>query len=244
MVNAADRFNDLTYSIVDWVQANRPAVDIEDITDLATCMGHSPLDPAELAIVAAAYERACSIVNQIASQIPTTQEQPPAAAPKNNAEKMSLTDAISNLLHLQAKGEQYTSQRKLADQIGCGATLVGDAIRETPELQRWAADKGKKTATVQALPNDDRHIPAAPVQDTAAELDAEALRNDPALMDKALQELKSQAEKQYSDQPEMKQGILDAIDSPAEDIDRAKLITLLRDQLQDDRRQKVLSNDR
>jgi hypothetical protein len=52
--------------------------------------------------------------------------------------KMTWQDAADRLERFRAQGEPFTSQPKLAKQLGCSPGTVNTAIRETPSLHGWA----------------------------------------------------------------------------------------------------------
>jgi hypothetical protein len=47
-------------------------------------------------------------------------------------------EVAERLERLRRQGERFTSQRKLAKQIGCSSATVNKAIRNTPSLRAWA----------------------------------------------------------------------------------------------------------
>jgi hypothetical protein len=51
---------------------------------------------------------------------------------------MSWQEVAERLTRLRRQGEQFTSQHKLAAQLGCSSGTVTKAIWNTPELQPWA----------------------------------------------------------------------------------------------------------
>jgi hypothetical protein len=51
---------------------------------------------------------------------------------------MPWREAAERMDRLRALGEPYTSQEKLASQIGCAPSTVNRAIHETPSLRGWA----------------------------------------------------------------------------------------------------------
>ena len=54
------------------------------------------------------------------------------------ASGMSWQEVAKRLEELRKQGEPFTSQRKLAKDLGCSASWVNKAIKETPALHGWA----------------------------------------------------------------------------------------------------------
>jgi hypothetical protein len=65
---------------------------------------------------------------------------PPASEP---AERLSWQEVADRLERLRAQGEPFTSQGKLAEQLGCSTATIHKAITRTPALQRWAKPEGQ-----------------------------------------------------------------------------------------------------
>jgi hypothetical protein len=51
---------------------------------------------------------------------------------------MPWTEAADRLKRLREQGDLYTSQHKLADQLGCSPATINKAIDNTPDLRAWA----------------------------------------------------------------------------------------------------------
>ncbi|MCI0350195.1 MAG: hypothetical protein L0Z53_12295, partial [Acidobacteriales bacterium] len=51
---------------------------------------------------------------------------------------MKWPDVAQRLDRLRLQGEPFSSQQKLAEQLGCSAATINRAIRETPRLKPWA----------------------------------------------------------------------------------------------------------
>src|SRR5262249_11917813 len=60
-------------------------------------------------------------------------------------------DAAERMTRLRAQGDPWTSQRKIAEQIGCSTTTVNKAIRNTPKLQPWAKPQTATACRAQSL---------------------------------------------------------------------------------------------
>lgn len=68
----------------------------------------------------------------------------PTADDNGNAagEGMSWEKVAERLGELKGQGVPFTSQRKMAVQIGCKLTVLNKAIQKTPDLQPWARSNG------------------------------------------------------------------------------------------------------
>jgi hypothetical protein len=53
-------------------------------------------------------------------------------------EGMTWQKAAERMKRLRDRGDQWTSQHKLAKQFGCSSGTINKAIKNTPELQNWA----------------------------------------------------------------------------------------------------------
>jgi hypothetical protein len=47
-------------------------------------------------------------------------------------------EAAERLERLRAQGEPFTTQAKMADQLGCSSAMINKAIKNTPKLRTWA----------------------------------------------------------------------------------------------------------
>jgi biotin operon repressor len=63
----------------------------------------------------------------------------------------SWQEVAKRLERLRAQGEPWTSQHKLAEQIGCSSGTINKAIRETPELRSWAKRQTAAAPRAQGL---------------------------------------------------------------------------------------------
>jgi hypothetical protein len=53
-------------------------------------------------------------------------------------EGMPWREAADRMERLRTQGERFTSQQKLAEQLGCSAATIHKAIQNTPSLREWA----------------------------------------------------------------------------------------------------------
>ena len=99
---------------------------------------------------------------------------------KPPSDGMSWQEAAERLRELRKQGEPFTSQAKMAKQIGCSSATVNRAIKETPSLQAWAKPKeaAPKTkslgkAVLGTVPQDTEADPTAvlPPDDLDAAMD-------------------------------------------------------------------------
>jgi hypothetical protein len=67
------------------------------------------------------------------------------------ASAMMWQEAAEKMERLRSQGEAFTSQHKLAAQLGCSSGTINKAIRETPELQAWAKRQTEGTPRAQSL---------------------------------------------------------------------------------------------
>src|SRR5262249_27773469 len=79
------------------------------------------------------------------------QEGQPATPLAAQAKQMSWQEAAERMKRLRAQGEPWTSQKKLADQLGCSSATINKAIEKTPELQSWAKPQTVALPKAQSL---------------------------------------------------------------------------------------------
>lgn len=71
---------------------------------------------------------------------------------------MNWQEVRDRLLVIVKSGQKYTSERKLAEPIGCSPNTVGRAIDETPCLQDWASERRRKPRTYEWSDRDNQSI--------------------------------------------------------------------------------------
>jgi biotin operon repressor len=64
---------------------------------------------------------------------------------------MTWQEAAERMKRMFEQGVKYTSQRKLADAIGCSPATINNAIRETPSLHNWARYKKSSKPKAQSI---------------------------------------------------------------------------------------------
>lgn len=77
--------------------------------------------------------------------------------------RMSSEEATKRLLALRLQGLRYTSQPRLAAQIGCGVATVNKAIRGSSELQSWMQQTRAPQGAPKAI-----SLASAPLADSCA----------------------------------------------------------------------------
>ena len=70
----------------------------------------------------------------------SSQSQPEVEAPPTELQRMGMSwqEVAERLERLRSQGEAFTSQGRLAKQLGCSSGTVNKAIRHTQSLQTWA----------------------------------------------------------------------------------------------------------
>jgi hypothetical protein len=64
---------------------------------------------------------------------------------------MTWQEAAKRMKRLQAQGEGWTSQQKMAEKFGCSSGTINKAIKRTPELQNWAKRQSTTAPRAQSL---------------------------------------------------------------------------------------------
>ncbi|MCA9171146.1 MAG: hypothetical protein KDB23_25915 [Planctomycetales bacterium] len=73
--------------------------------------------------------------------------------PTTRSVKMNKDD-VKQILHQKVKnGERYSSNRKLADEIGCGPAVVNRAINSDPALKEWSTKLPAPSIGIPTYPN-------------------------------------------------------------------------------------------
>jgi hypothetical protein len=78
-----------------------------------------------------------------------TNPNPQASAEETTG--ITWQQAAERLNRLRQQGEPWTSQRKLAKQLGCSSATINKAIHETPSLHAWAKHQTAATPKAQSL---------------------------------------------------------------------------------------------
>lgn len=60
-------------------------------------------------------------------------------------------EAAERMKRLRAQGEPWTSQQKMAEQIGCSPATISKVIRQTPPLEAWAKPQVAAAPKAQSL---------------------------------------------------------------------------------------------
>jgi hypothetical protein len=63
---------------------------------------------------------------------------------------MTWPQVAERLVRLMKQGEPWTSQRKMAEQIGCSLWAINKAIKETPDLHKWTNARSAQEADPRA----------------------------------------------------------------------------------------------
>ncbi len=69
-----------------------------------------------------------------------------ANAANHQTNKMSRTEARDRLIRLMNQGQPYTSQKELAERVGCSESTVHKAVTTDEGLKQWRKTKDKKAA--------------------------------------------------------------------------------------------------
>lgn len=219
---------------------------LEDLRQLAL----PPTVPADLraryhvAVAKLGAKRAQVDFDQAACELSVIAEAWRDAVAQPEEQDNSLSAVISRLRQQMQKGERFSSQRKLAKKLGCSSGSIANAVCADDELRAWSLDKEKKALKAISL---DKPItgatetPDAIAEGREAEQREKQLRDDPAAMNEALQRLKSQICEDFSGNERAQ--MLDCLD-PQPNVDRARLIVLLEQQVEDSRTNRIEQKER
>lgn len=115
--------------------------------------------------------------------------------PGVKASGMSWEEAAKRLEALRLQGEKYTSQSKIAKEIGCSVGLVNKAIHSKPSLQVWArVDPTPKAQSINEVVTDSTAQNREPNPEDAAAIREYIERDDITADEKAVFLAKSQAD--------------------------------------------------
>ena len=111
---------------------------LRTLLDAATMLPDAPPTPFDAGTTRAARTvpelvRLAKLLRQWAADLVV----PPSVTPAG----MSWQQAAERMQRLRIQGEPFSSQQKLAKQLGCSSGTINKAIKETPSLRIWAERK-------------------------------------------------------------------------------------------------------